>query len=489
MPINIILIKKSKTLAAILDEYRASQECDTTYVQPLIEHFKALSFIQQQHETKITDEDKLAIEKQKLAIMQAITIKLKLSHETEGTHSKQRPSHSFLQQCFAYLYATVGPILAGIAGYLAATAIFNFISLTNPVSMGFAIVAGMLECALFIIRDLRCLKKHTGVSFFKTAELMSIYKKQLSCITKIHDSLLSYFCTESLSTNDYVAYKRLVKLFHQDLAEKNKAIKTLYSETPLRKITKVIFNSVDALLCASAGFFFGKCVLCLVTVSLASNPIGLAICGAIAVFSLATFIYLKRNTISTAIDKMIGEPKKLLIKQDNMLQHPNGISSFYNKIRLIIRKKKNQKLEPKERDAKFYLLEQKALVLTELLEKKLIALNSSSYIDKYSLVKKFIHPIQHQLTNINLASSSEKNNINDIQIAPSFSVKHVISTEGSSSANKMGGNLTGYQKYTKLSSGRNILFNSTSKIHHRLFCHSTIPIRKNIKKARAGIVC
>ena len=358
MTIKNDLAAKYQEIDTTLKMFSASQTGSGTFIL-LEKQFQQLIDLKQQHENELDEQDIIAIEDKKLAIINAIFLQLNRNSMPKKRKNELLPNK--LEKLFSYPYAVIGSFLAGVGGYIGMNAILNLVLNTaNPLALGLAIGTGIFEGCLFAFRDVRFLKKSIGVNFFKVKPLIEIYKKEAALLKTIPKLLVSHSYQSSMSSDEYYGHYRLLKRFHSDLTTKNAVLKASFKESPIRKLSKVVANTIDGFLCTSSGFFLGKCVIGIFAAAFAATPIGLAICAGAALFALGTFLLLRKSTISSTIDKFVGEPKKLIINQNQLLDNQTGLNSKLQQLKNIIQSKKTLEFEKQKLNAKIIELERKA---------------------------------------------------------------------------------------------------------------------------------
>ena len=347
MAINKTLLLIYGRINDLLNKFKNGDINNIAYLNQLTIQFVSLMDMRAESSDLLNDEDILSIEQHKLAIIKGIFSHFSETSLVSNPAIRSRKDLSIFKKIFMYSYAILSPFFTGISGFFGCLSMLNiFFSITNPVSLITGIVVGALEAIFSIGGDVKDVGDLLGVSFWKTAPLMETYRKQLGVIKKIHHHLLSSYCYAQLKAESYKKYQAILNVFHEDLNEKHQMISSHYEESFLRKGIKILADIVKGTLCIGSGFFTGQYVLSLfVTASFIAGPIGIGICSALAVFFLASYIYLQKDGVRNIIDRMRGDPKKLKLDQEHLLNDEKGISGFNNEMNLIIQWKRRQEFE------------------------------------------------------------------------------------------------------------------------------------------------
>ena len=311
-------------------------------INALNELFVTFQYIQKGFYKKLRYKKKLIIEEYKLAILQAITNSL----NEQQMISKRKKKKSIFKKSFANAFSFLTPIFTGIGGFTGFKGLLSLIpGISNPVVLVLGICVGVIEAALSISSDVRDVRKNLGVSPLQATPLLRVYTKQLEATQKIHDSLLSSRCVNRLNVREYETYKKTVDILNTDIKEKNAVLSKKHKESPIRKGFKWLIGGVEAILFTGSGYFMAQGILGLCASTLLATPVGWAIGGAAAFFSLSSFNYLRRKNLSKVVDHISGDPKTLKKSQDNFINGNKGIKKFDKEIDLIIAAKKKSESE------------------------------------------------------------------------------------------------------------------------------------------------
>lgn len=279
---------------------------------------------------KVTENNRIHIEKLKTQLIELFYLKLNIESEVTQSYEKQIPWH---KKAFGYCFSLIGTFLAGIAGYTAAgSMIAEFTNFSNPLSLVTSLAIGAVEALIFIGLDVLDVKK-TGSKFIHIEPCMKEYEIQLEKTRHLQKLLLSNRAFRRLSSKDYIASKSFLSALQDDVRYKNEEISNIYKDSPTKKLIKTFFSITGAVLCTGSGIIAGKGLLGLFgAAALASTPIGWVVGISAGIFSLATFIYNKRNSLMKMFDKFIGFPKKLKKSQEKFLSSAQKYHQFLNEI-------------------------------------------------------------------------------------------------------------------------------------------------------------
>ncbi|MEO8402590.1 MAG: hypothetical protein ABI597_12525 [Gammaproteobacteria bacterium] len=310
----------------------------------IIDHFENMNAEYNQVNDNSSDQEKLSIEIEKLDIIE--TVKSNLCVLSGKVRFEKNRKISFFKKCFGGAFAIVSTFFTGVAGYLGFYSILSMlINIISPVSLAASILFGLLESIVFLWGDARELRIATGISFFKTSPIMNIYRAQLNLTNDIQNLLISPSCVSKLSLKECCQYQKLLRLVQNDIKNKNNFLLVEHTATIFRKTVKSIAVTAELFSYAGAGFFLGKAILGLLAASLIATPIGISICAGVACFAAVAFCYLRQNKVLSAIDKIAGNPKKLIKDQKKFLSEHGNAATFNNEIGLAIDEKNKKENE------------------------------------------------------------------------------------------------------------------------------------------------
>lgn len=303
-------------------------------------------FSRMEKNKQLTASKKLTIEKYKLLLMEAMLHSIQQG-KLYISDSKKTPTVP--KKLFGYIFSLLGPLFAGIGIFTACKNLFGLmLGIASPVTLGISIVCGVLEGMLFAGVDAGDIRNTLGVSIFKASPIIEVYRKQLTVTKQVHKALLSRHCAAHCSANNYVSYQQAVKLFHDDIREKNTLFSVFPKNTPVSKAIKWIIAGANAISFTISGFILGHGLLGFLSAALLSSPAGWAMGGVVAAFSLASFFYLRRKGIYNLVDTLIGEQRELKIEQDKFIDGESGIKKFTQKMELTIQQKRKNERETKQ---------------------------------------------------------------------------------------------------------------------------------------------
>jgi hypothetical protein len=285
---------------------------------------------------KLTADKKIEIEKQKLAIMEAMLISLKPKLINKNLYKKK--STNFLKRGYFWISMLINPIIAGISSYCLCDTIFSLLpTISNPLSLICGITFGVVGGLVNVIMNTDQFKKTLGMSIFNLQPVVKIYQQQIIVAKKIKSALLSVNCIQRYNKNDYNAFNQMFLLFKKDIQHKNTQLTSCFNKSSSQKKVRWSIGGLRMLLSAGSGVFLGKSILTIFGgVALATGPIGWVVGGIFAIFSIASFFYLERKNISKTVDRMAGYPKKLFKMQNKFITRAN---QFENKMQFIIQNK------------------------------------------------------------------------------------------------------------------------------------------------------
>ncbi len=313
----------------------ALSDVDSIDIELLHHYFEQLNLL----EEKAEEHQKLIIETWKLAIYLAVKKKLEKINNIISVE-EQDDSVSTLQRSFDMTYAVFGTGISMLSRYYGCMAILGLLSfITHPVAIAISIGVAVLGGAYFIAKDVRELKSKLQVPFHESRQLINIYKKQTKTTQEIQQLMLTHMFASSVKVTEIKKYHGMVNCFHGDIRKKHAEInrQTEHVGSRFAKLSMIV---TDSLLATGAGFLLGKAVLTLLpVVVLASNPVGFAICSAMATFCLVSCLVLKYKEITNTIDKVAGNTKKLVDQQQRLLYGAQGVGHFNQKMNGIVAKK------------------------------------------------------------------------------------------------------------------------------------------------------
>lgn len=289
----------------------------------------------------IHDKSLLEIEKQKLTIILIIANLLKNKNKLiKSTNRDANEKPPLIKRVFGYMYAFIGPFFAGFGGFLGFRSILSIIMhIPNVPALIVALITGIFEGLLSFGKEESEIKKMIGAPIIKTKPIFHIYKSQLQAVMELSNDVLGHWTYHRITTADYIHFHHLIGAFHQDIINKHEYLQQTYKEGLGRKIIKWLVCGVDALLYIGSSFLLGKIIVGLLAAPLLTTPIGFAICAAIAVFSIGTYYFLKKQQIADVIDNIVGDPKSLKAEQAQFIHDPHGMAKYNKEMKAIISSK------------------------------------------------------------------------------------------------------------------------------------------------------
>ena len=312
-----------------------------------------------------TEKNKIRIEQLKTQLIELFYIKLNYENNINHKPEKSIPCH---RKIFNYCSSAVGTFLAGIAGFTTIKSIFEtLLNVSNPVSLVSGIVTGVLEATVFIGIDVLDAKK-IGAASRKLNPCMIEYEKQLEMTKLAQKVLLSSRAVKKFSSDDYIKSHKLTSILQKDIKRKNDELTNICVDSVAKKTAKTFFSVIGGVLCTGSGIIAGKGLLsALGAVSLFSTPVGWVVGGLLGAFSLATFIYSRKNSIVGMFDKFIQLHKKLKKSQDKFIA---SNQKYHNRVNEIIDDKINDELKEEAINDRIITLEDKIKKLQSLVDKQ-----------------------------------------------------------------------------------------------------------------------
>lgn len=305
-------------------------------IDKLNEYFQFLIKLEKDLGKKIETDVKLKIEKQKLAIMQAMLAFFQ--PKMHRKKSKKIKKRSVPEKIYYGLSTMVNPLIAGAGRYWLCENIFLLIpGMINPMSLILGVTFGITGGLISLGINAKECKKIMGISASNIRPVIKLYQRQISIAKKIKSTLLSIQCSKRHGASDYNTFRNTMNLFQQDIQQKNEQLTKCHEKSSIQKGIKYVTGGVHAVLSAGSGLFLGKWLLTLFAgAMIAAGPVGWVVGGAFAAFSLATFFYTERKGIYNLIDTIAGYPKKLIAKQSKFIKNSK---KFERRIKGIVKTK------------------------------------------------------------------------------------------------------------------------------------------------------
>jgi len=333
-------------------------------------------------EIEVAMKDLVRVEKLKTRLIELFYLKLNIESEKKQLSEKIIPWH---EKIYRHWFSCVGTFLAGVAGYTATSSLISaFTNFSNPLSLACSIIVGIIEAIVFVGIDVLDVKK-TGMLSPQFKLHMAEYEIQLDNTKLIQKVLLTTRAFRKLTSNEFLLSKSFILKVQNDIKQKNDEIAILCKDSLIKKVIKIMFITLGAVLSTGSGIIAGKSLLAVFgAAALTTTPVGWVVGVSVGVLSLATFVYNQRNSIMNMFDKFIGFPKALKKSQDKFIA---SNAKYHRYLDEIIADKKNDELKEKAVNDRIMALER------EVGELKLL-INTRTELPKIARAESTIKPLQ-----------------------------------------------------------------------------------------------
>jgi hypothetical protein len=320
----------SEQIKAIEEQIIFAAKEEIFHIQNWSALLKKLMYLQKAENLK--EQDLQTIESNKLCILQAIEVHLN-KEKNLGQPMKAKRLSIFKK---ITLTSTLffHSLVSGFSGFITCKSLLVlFLSAANPYMLVASLLVGAVELMLFVFSDARELCNAHGVSLLQARSRLDILKCQLETTQKIHKAIYR----ENGNKLDLKPYQESMGLMHADMKEKNAYLDKKTKPTILRRSFKIIGQLISGSVAMGAGVLIAKCVIGLCAAALLATPIGGILCGISALLSLSVFYFVRAKSISGAIDKVLGQPRKFKTDLRNFITEDVG--RFNHKMAGILSKR------------------------------------------------------------------------------------------------------------------------------------------------------
>lgn len=276
----------------------------------------------------INEQDKLIIEKYKLAIIKSVASYLdqfelykKEVIEKELANTKWK----FLKLMLFSFLSVSGLLMNASWNILGTQQLLTLIpGISNPLSIMISIFLSGINSLLFLAFDAALLRNALGVSSFSKASknLFDLQEKEIKGIKRVNHLLANYHVISQIPSNEYRQCAEIAKVFNKDIAQKKH--KYHYQEKPANRLFRYLVTGLGSIMIVAGSYFGMNSLLGLVAAPLIGTPVGWAIIGVATISSLGFYFSTRANSMYAMTNPTFKKYEKVKMNLDKFNVKTDG---------------------------------------------------------------------------------------------------------------------------------------------------------------------